>query len=69
MTSTKAAWGSVATALHWGAAIAIAILVLIGTGCRAGFSEEAAGKAAALRDGGSCEPGWIDDRTDRFRMS
>lgn len=52
MTSTKAAWGSVATALHWGAAIAIAILVLIGTGCRAGFSEEAAGKAAALRDGG-----------------
>lgn len=47
MKSTPAQYGSTAVALHW--VSALLVLVLIVTGFRSGFAEDAATKAAALR--------------------
>ncbi len=45
--STETHYGSVAVRIHW--ISALLVFVLIGSGFRSGFSEDAASKAAALR--------------------
>lgn len=47
MKSTETDFGTVAKTIHW--ASALLVIVLIVTGFRAGFSEDVATKAAALR--------------------
>ena len=47
MKSHADGYGTVAVLVHWTSAVLI--LVLLGTGFRAGFSEDVAAKAAALR--------------------
>jgi cytochrome b561 len=47
MRSNADGYGTVAVLIHWTSAVLI--VVLLGTGFRAGFSEDVAAKAAALR--------------------
>ena len=47
MKSTAERYGSVAVLIHW--ASAVLIIVLLGSGFRSGFAEDAATKAAALK--------------------
>ncbi len=47
MKSSEAQYGTVAVLIHWTSAILV--IVLLGSGFRSGFAEDAATKAAALR--------------------